>query len=124
MQAIFASQWFAINLRCTTDDVVAGLSNEWAYSAQQSSEQEYTFIRGAVNSKKRQQSEHAAVTHMDIKPSHKGEANVGPHHWKAQQQKAAALTLLGPFSKIRLSNSKEIALCTKTPLTEVNGRLA
>lgn len=66
-------------LQRTTRDVVAGLSNEWAYSAQQSSEQQYTFTRGAVNSKKRQRSKSAAVSHTEThnKTSQKGEASVG-----------------------------------------------
>lgn len=66
-------------LQCTTDDVVAGLSNEWAYSAQQSTEQQYSFIRNAVKSRKRQRSKSAVVTHTQMltKTSQKGKANVG-----------------------------------------------
>lgn len=76
-------------LQRTTDDVVAGLSSEWAYSAEQSSEQQYTFIRRAVHSKKRQRSRSAVVVHtkMPNNTSQKGEANVGCNVGKGSSKK-------------------------------------
>ena len=58
-------------LQFTTVDVVPGLSNEWAYRAQQSSEQQYTFIRGVVSD--------TTIARMKAHTgtSQKREANVG-----------------------------------------------
>ena len=43
-------------LQRDTDVVVAGLNNEWTYSPQQSTEQQFTFIRSAVRCKKQKRS--------------------------------------------------------------------